>query len=184
MLASQMASVVRPRPLGVTAGLYLLALLAACSNGTPPDEWAGRVCAALKPWRSEIENLNATAQREVSAAGTPTQVRTELLRLLDGGRSATESARASVAAAGTPDVDGGAEVAGRFVGALAGTRDAYARARTDLEALPTADSKTFYDGVVAVMTRLTQDYARSGVDTGQLDSPALREAFDRAGQCR
>jgi len=184
MLASQMATVARLRPLGVTAGLYLLALLAACSNGTPPDEWAGRVCAAMKPWRGQIEGLNATAQTRVSAATTPAQARTELLSLLAGAESATESARSAVQSAGTPDVDGGADVARRFVDALAGSRDAYARARTDLQALPTDDDKAFYDGVVVVLGRLTQEYARGSVDTARLDSQPLREAFDRVDQCR
>ena len=173
MLASQMASVARPRPLGVTAGLCVLALLAACSGGTPPDEWAGNVCAALTPWRGQIDNLNAAAQRRVSAAA-----------LLAGAESATESARVAVAAAGTPDVEGGEQVARRFVEALAAGRDAYAGARTDLQALPTADAEAFYDGVVAVMGRLNDAYARSAVDTTELDSPRLREAFEKAHQCQ
>jgi hypothetical protein len=185
MLASQMATVARP-PCGrsLTAGLYVLALLAACSGGTPPDEWAGRVCAALGPWRTEIEALNASAQRQVSQAATPDQARAGLLTLLEGAESATESARAAVAGAGTPDVDGGDEVARRFVAALSGSRDAYAGARSELRALSTQDEKAFYDGVVAVLGRLNEAYARSAVDTTQLDSTALREAFARADQCR
>jgi hypothetical protein len=174
----------RPRPLGVTAGLYVLALLAACSGGTPPDEWAGKVCAALSPWRGQIDTLNASAQRQVSAAGSPDQARAGLLELLAGAETATESARAAVAAAGTPDVDGGEEVARRFERALAGTRDAYARARSDLQALPTQDEDAFYDGVVAVLARLGEAYANSAVDTTELDSPRLRVAFDGAWQCR
>jgi hypothetical protein len=184
MLASQMASVARPRPLGVTAGLYVLALLAACSGGTPPDEWAGRVCAALTPWRGQIDDLNASAQRQVSAAATPTDTRAGLLELLAGAEAATESARTAVVAAGTPDVEGGAEVARRFVDALAAGRDAYAGARTELQALPTGDADAFYDGVVAVLGRLNEAYARSAVDTTELDSPRLREAFERVPQCR
>jgi hypothetical protein len=184
MLASQMASVARPRPLGVTAGLCVFALLAACSGGTPPDEWAGRVCAALTPWRAQIDDLNAAAQRQVNAAGSPAETRAGLLRLVAGAQAATESARVAVAAAGTPDAEGGEEVARRFVDALAAGRDAYAGARSELLALPMADETTFYDGVVAVMGRLNTAYARSAVDTTQLDSPRLREAFERARQCR
>jgi len=188
MLASQMATQARrppqPRPLGVMVGLYLVALLAACSGGTPPDEWAGEVCAALKPWRGKIDSLNASAQRSVSSATSPAQTRDGLLELLSGAESATESARNAVASAGTPDVDGGADVARRFEGALAGARDAYARARVDLQALPTQDADAFYDGVVAVVGRLGEAYASSALDTTELDSQTLREAFDRAPQCR
>ena len=184
MLASQMASVARPRPLGVTAGLYVLALLAACSGGTPPDEWAGRVCAALTPWRGQIDDLNASAARQVSAAASPAETRAGLLELLAGAETATESARAAVVAAGTPDVERGEEVARRFVEALAAGRDAYAGARKELQDLSTADDKAFYDGVVSVMGRLNDAYARSAVDTTELDSTRLREAFERAQQCR
>jgi hypothetical protein len=184
MLASQMTSLARPRPLGVTAGLTVLALLAACSGGTPPDEWAGRVCAAMTPWRGQIDDLNASAQRQVSAAASPAATRAGLLELLAGAERATESARVAVAAAGTPDVEGGEEVARQFVESLAGGRDAYAAARTDLQALPTADDKAFYDGVVAVLGRLNDAYARSAVDTTTLDSPGLRQAFERSPQCR
>jgi hypothetical protein len=184
MLASQMATVTRPRPLGVTAGLTVLALLAACSGGIPPDEWAGSVCAALTPWRGQIDDLNASAQRQVSAAASPAETREGLLELLAGAETSTESARAAVARAGTPDVEGGEEVARRFVEALAAGRDAYAGARTELQALPTADAEAFYDGVVAVMGRLNDAYARSAVDTTELDSPRLREAFEKAQQCR
>jgi hypothetical protein len=162
----------------------LVALLAACSGGTPPDEWAGKVCAALTPWRSKIDSLNASAQHAVSAAISPAQTRDGLLELLAGAESATESARAAVASAGTPDVDGGEDVARRFEHSLAGARDAYARARTDLQALPTQDADAFYDGVVAVLGRLSEAYASSAVDTTELNSQRLREAFDRAPRCR
>jgi hypothetical protein len=184
MLASQMASVARPRPLGVTAGLCVLALLAACSGGTPPDEWAGKVCAALTPWRGQIDDLNASAQRQVSAAASAAETRTGLVQLLAGAEAATESARAAVAAAGTPDAEGGEEVARRILAALIAGRDAYAGARAELQALSTADERAFYDGVVGVMARLNDAYARGAVDTAALDSPRLREAFEKVQQCQ
>jgi hypothetical protein len=183
MLASQMATP-RLRPLGVTAGLYVLTLLAACSGAVAPDEWAGQVCAALTPWRDKIEELNGAAQQQVSTADSPAQARTALVVLLVGAESATEDARAAVEKAGTPDVEGGEEIAGRFVAALTGSRDAYAEARREVQALATDDATAFYDAVVAIIGRLTDAYARSAVDTTELDSQRLREAFDGAQQCR
>ena len=179
-----MAAKVRPRPGGLTAGFYLLALLAACATGTPPGEWAGRVCAALGPWRAEIDSLNASAQRQISAAATPAQTRAGLLELLLGAERATESARAAVVTAGTPEVDGGEDVARSFAASLASSRDAYGRARATLQALPTHDAGAFYDGVVVLMARLTEDYAQSAVDVTRIDSPELRDAFDRVDRCQ
>jgi hypothetical protein len=120
----------------------------------------------------------------MSTATTPTQTRDNLLTLLTGGQDASETARAAVAGAGVPAVDGGAQVAQRFVDTLARARDAYAHARTDLQGLSTIDAAAFYDGVESVLSRLQTEYAASGIDTTNLDSPELRKAFDGAEQCR
>jgi hypothetical protein len=158
--------------------------LAACTSGPKPDEWAGHVCAALRPWRSTITDLNARAQQQMTAATTPDQARASLLQLLAGAQTASENARAAVAAAGTPDVTGGAEIARRFVTSLERVRDAYSRARTDVQALATRDDSAFYDGVAAALTRLNAEYAASAVDTTAIDSVELRAAFDGIDECR
>ena len=165
-------------------GLAGLGVLAGCGGGTGPDEWAGRVCGALAPWRTRIADLNAEAQRQMTGASTPEQARSHLLALLAGGESASETARAAVAAAGTPDVDGGAEVAHRFAASLQGARDAYAHARASIEVLSTQDTTAFYDGVVGVMARLNQEYTASALDPSRLDSLELRRAFDGVEQCQ
>ena len=171
----------RRRVIAAAAGLVVLA---ACGgDGPSAREWASRVCSALQPWRTQIVALTAEAQEQMASAGTATQTRENLLRLFAGARAASESARAAVAAAGVPDVAGGAEVSRRFVEALAGTRDAYARAADELQALSTEDAAGFYDGVVGIMTRLNAAYAASGVDTTRLESVQLRAAFDEVEQC-
>ncbi len=71
-----------------------------------------------------------------------------------------------------------------FEATLAGTRDAYAQAEADLAALPTSDDAAFYDGVTAVLTRLTDQYEGNGIDVAGLDSPELRQAFDGIDECR
>lgn len=166
------------------ASVLVLASLGACGSGVDSDQWAGTVCDALTPWRAKIADLNARAQQQMASATTPEQTRASLLELLAGGESASEAARAVVAAAGIPDADGGDEVASQFVTALSGTRDAYARARSDLAALPAAEPSAFYEGVAAVMKKLNAEYAQSGVDTSTLNSPDLRQAFDRVDQCQ
>ncbi len=173
-----------PGPRAVAAGVCVLAVLAACGSGVSADEWAGRVCGALAPWRTDISQLNARAQQQMSTASTPVQTRESLLGLLSGAEAASEAARTAVTAAGIPDVDGGDDVARHFVASLTGTRDAYARARADLQALPTDDATAFYNGVVAVMATLNHEYASTGVDTTHLESVELREAFDGVDQCR
>lgn len=164
--------------------VIVVAAVAACGSGPAPEAWAGQVCDALLPWRARIDQLNARTKEQMAAATTPAQTQANLLELLAGGEAASETARAAVVAAGTPDVDGGAEVAGSFAASLTQVRDAYAHARVDVAALSTGDPGTFYSGVVSVMTTLNAEYARSGLDTSKLDSVELRQAFDKAGRCQ
>ncbi|HEX6869574.1 MAG TPA: hypothetical protein VF163_00625 [Micromonosporaceae bacterium] len=164
--------------------LSLLTVVAGCGSGPTAQEWAGDVCTALAPWRAQISELNARANQELANASTATQAKASLIDLLAGAEAASETARAGVAAAGVPDASGGAEVARRFTASLAGARDAYARARAAVQALPADDDQAFYDAVVPVLTRLNTEYEASGVDTTSLASVELRDAFDGAAQCR
>jgi hypothetical protein len=159
-------------------------LMAACAGHPSAQDWAGTVCHALGPWRSSINDLNTRAAAEMAKATTPAQAQASLVELVSGAETASETARLAVVAAGVPDVDGGSAVASSFVASLAGTRDAYARAKTDLQALPTGNEDAFYDGVSTVLSRLNDEYQASAVDTTRLDSPELRQAFDGNSACR
>jgi hypothetical protein len=175
---------------GMRARVAVLILLmvtfaaSACSSTIAPQTWASSVCHALTPWRAQITTLNQNAQTEMAATHTPADTRTHILALLSGAERSTEKARAAVAGAGVPDVDGGAVIEKRFVAALAAVRDSYQQAETTISALPMTDASTFYDGVGAAMTKLNADYARSGVDTSQLASTELQADFDKVAACR
>jgi hypothetical protein len=174
----------RRRALPALLGVLLLALLGGCGGGPGARPWAASVCEALAPWRDEITALNRRAQQQMTAETTPAQAKENLVRLVAGAESASETARAKVAAAGTPDVPDGAKVARGFVASLSAVRDAYRRAKQALQALDTGQAKTFYDGVSAVLGELNTEYARSALDTSSLDSPELKKAFDEVPECR
>jgi hypothetical protein len=156
----------------------------ACSSAIAPRTWAASVCQALTPWRAQITSLNQNAQTEMAATRTPSDTRSHVLALLAGAERATEQARAAVAAAGVPDVDGGAVIERRFVAALAAIRDAYQQAETAIKGLSMTDADAFYDGVGTAMTTLNADYARSGVNTDQLASTELQADFNEVAACR
>jgi hypothetical protein len=162
----------------------LAVLLAGCSSGPSAQEWASTVCGALAPWRSTIADLNQRAADQMAQATTAEQTRQNLVALVTDARDATEQARAAVAGAGVPDVDGGAGVAGAFTAALADMRDAYGAAGAELLGLPAADETAYYDGVVAVMQRLRTRYEQAGAALGTLDSPELKDAFQRLPECQ
>ena len=173
------------RPLIVLLLLVALpASLGACSGGTGPRTWAAAVCTALAPWRAEISTLTDRTQQQMTAETSPAQAKENLVRLFGGAEAASEKARAGVARAGVPDVDGGDEVARSFTGALTGMRDAYGRARAGVEGLATSPQKAFYDQVGVVVQKLTQDYEKSSLDTGRLSSVELKQAFDEVPECR
>lgn len=173
-----------------TALAAALAIAAGCGTDdgdrgdAAPDAWAGRVCAALAPWRGEIDALTGKAQAQMDAAKSPDQAKKSLVDLLAGAEGASERARAAVAAAGLPDAANGRRVATEFARSLERTRDAYGRAKTSVSALDTAQAKAFYDGVAAVFAQLTKDYSASAPDPKKITSTELRTAFDRVPACR
>lgn len=164
--------------------VVVLVGVTGCSSGKSADEWAGEVCAALGPWKSKIADLNDQGRRQMLSATSTTETLSYLDGLLGGAASASEAARVRVAAAGVPDVDGGAAVAASFVASLTGARDAYAQARADLKALPMSDDTQFYDGVVRIMSALNEQYESTAVDPATLNSPALKQAFEGSAACR
>jgi hypothetical protein len=164
--------------------LVLGLALSACRGDPAPAAWAASVCETLTPWRAEIGSLTDRAQKQMDAATTPAQVKENLVRLLSRAEAASDAARARVAGSGVPDVDGGEAVAREFEASLAAVRDAYGRARVAIERLSTGDDRAFYDGVVAAMATLTEEYSRSALDTTTLSSAELKRAFAEVPECR
>jgi hypothetical protein len=172
------------RPLAALLLVLLVLSAEGCSDAPGARTWAAAVCTTLSPWRTEIGALTSRTQQQMIAATTPAQAKENLMRLFAGARDASETARAGVAHAGVPDVDGGAQIAHGFTGSLAALRDAYGRARTGIESLATAPAKTFYEQVSEVVETLNAEYAASSLDTSKLNSVELKTAFDEVPECR
>jgi hypothetical protein len=161
-----------------------LGSVAGCGSSVAPRTWVTTVCQSLAPWRAAISKLNATAQTQMASAKTPADTRTHVLALLNGAQTASEKARADVAAAGAPDVDGGADIEKRFVAALASVRDAYSRAAAAVRALPPDRASTFYDGIRTALAQLTADYNRAGADPSKIADKELQADFGQVAACR
>lgn len=164
--------------------VVLCASLVGCSSTDGPRVWAASVCNALAPWRTEIGTLTTRTQQQMTAETTPAQAKENLVRLFSGAESASESARAGVERAGVPDVEQGEEIAQSFVASLSGVRDAYGRARGGIEALSTSPQATFYTQVAAVVKKLDEEYQQTELDTTNLNSQELKQAFDETPECR
>jgi hypothetical protein len=171
-----------PRAAAAVVAILLLAGGAGCGGRSAARVWAARVCDALSPWRAQIGDLTTGTQQQMTARTTPAQAKENLVRLLGGAETASETARASLVEAGVPDVAGGDAVASGFVATLASVRDAYGKARRTIAGLDTGPA--FYDGVAAAVSTLTREYSAGALDTSTLDSPELRRAFDEVPECR
>jgi hypothetical protein len=167
---------------GVLAVVFAVLAASGCGADPAPRAWAAAVCQALAPWRAEITDLAATTQQQMTAKTTPAQAKENLVRMLGGAETASETARVKVTEAGVPNVDNGEAVAQGFVGSLVAVRDAYGKARRAIEGLDTGPA--FYDGVEATVDTLNKEYDASALDTASLDSPELRAAFDEVPECR
>ena len=154
------------------------------SGGVDAKSWARSVCGALSPWRAEISSLTTKAQQQLSTAKTAEQTKTNVVALLAGAEQSSEKARQGVTAAGVPDVDHGAEIAKQFAVSLQKARDAYGHAKTSIAGLPTKSAKTFYAQVKSTFDTLTNEYAKSALDTGNVGSKDLQQAFDEVPECR
>jgi hypothetical protein len=175
--------------------VLLVALLALLASGCGQDSsdsddrgdiaaatWAERVCAALGPWRGEIDALMTRAQQRMDRAANTDQAKSGLLELLGGAEQASEQARAKVAAAGLPDAANGKRAAAEFTDTLRRTRDAYGKAKDTITNLPTVDQKAFYDAVGAAFGQLDKDYGEVNLD--RVNSPELQKAFDEVPACK
>ncbi|SDT72440.1 hypothetical protein [Actinoplanes derwentensis] len=172
------------RPISLALVLALATPLAACAGNPGAHAWAALVCTTLSPWRAEIDSLTSRTQQLMTAETTPGQAKENLARLFEGAATASEQARAGVEQAGVPDVTNGEAIADGFQDSLAGIRDAYGHARTGIEGLATRPVEGFYAEVGKVVEQLSTDYQKSSLDTTNLESVELRQAFDSLPECR
>jgi hypothetical protein len=162
-------------------------LVAGCgsggSSGVAPATWAKSVCTALSPWRTRLTALTDETQAQLTSATTPAQAKQNLVGLLSGAETASETARQRLADARTPAVDQGAEIAARFVASLQTARDAYAHARSAIAGLDVGNAPAFYSAVASAFDKLQHEYAASALDTDKLSSAPLRKAFNEVPEC-
>jgi hypothetical protein len=162
----------------------VVALAACASDKVPPDQWASKVCLAVKPWSASINAAVAGAQQKITSGSTPAQTKADLLTLYGGARDSSSRALTQVRAAGVPDADNGAQVAQQFTAALTTARNAFAHAATRTAALSTVDKNAFYAGVVAVGQQLTTENGQNSAGFTNVSSDQLQKAFDTVPECK
>jgi hypothetical protein len=178
--------------------LVFVAILAGCGGGNgdggdgdggaPPRQWATDVCGALSTWLEDLQDRQTQVTSDLEGVTDLTEVRGVLVDFLDDAVTETDTMIGEVEAAGTPDVDMGAELQQDFVDGIGQAKTAFEEAKTTAEELPTDNQAEFAQGTSDIEQQLnTQSQAiEDAFDEldQKYDVPELDEAFDEEPACQ
>lgn len=121
----------------------------------PVEEYLDGLCTAIVDFQDELTSLNSDLEAQLSGdVPTPDAVKDLLVSFLGDAVVATQGLADEVRALGSPDVDGGDEIAVTFVGAFERVEDLFATSQSDVEALSTDDPAALAEGLQGVATNL------------------------------
>lgn len=182
--------------------LVFVAILAGCGGGgddgdsgggggdgnAAPRQWATDVCGSLSTWLEELQSRQTEVEADLEGVTDLGEIRGVLVEFLDDAVAETDTMIDGVEAAGTPDVDRGAELRQDFVDGVGQAKTAFEEAKTTAEDLPTDDQAAFAEGTSEIEEQLnTQSQAiEDAFDEldRKYDVPDLDEAFDEEPQCQ
>jgi hypothetical protein len=154
------------------------------SQEVPVDDYVADLCTALINWRDSIQTVESEFQEENALAGDlpPEEAKTKLGEYLDELEGLTDDFVADLEAAGTPEVDGGAEVADQFVSGFEQFRDALGDLQSQVEELPT-DEEGFQQAGTEFLTQIQTSLQGSLQNLNEIDSQPIDEAFTKSEEC-
>lgn len=159
----------------------------ACGGGDGsqrnPKAFAADACAASRKWVAALRSES----RELQKLGRDSSLRQRkeaIQRLLSKAVFETRKLGRELASIGTPDADGGKELAVALKGAARASTRTLLRARARADRLSTVDARRF-----AAQARALGDSTRDSLSqpyeaVGQPRSAELREAFRDSPGCR
>jgi hypothetical protein len=181
-----------PVALAAAAMFFLTTSAAAWAAGSSaqpvtPDRWTRSVCREVSTWmktRGEVdaryvEILGALSSGSLGAKAA----KTRLSRAIEQGVDASDGFTKAVRAAGTPNVDGGTQVARSYRTTLADNADAYKQARNDLARAKTSNREHFAATAQEINSTLTADLAAIGVDPVEELRPVPELAAGISASC-
>lgn len=120
----------------------------------PVEEYLEGLCTAVTDYQTDITTLSDDLQGQIDQAETPGDVKDILVVFLGEAVTATQGLAEEVRGLGTPDVDGGEEIATTFVNAFEQVEDLFATSKSDVEALSTDDPAALAEGFQEIATNL------------------------------
>jgi hypothetical protein len=133
-----------------------------------PDRWTRSVCREVSTWlkaRGDVDARSVATLGELSGGSLRAKAaKARLSRASNEGAEASDEFIKEVKAAGTPNVDGGKQIARTYLRTLADYSDAYKQARKDLARAKTTNVEQFTTTAQEINGTLAADLAAVGVD--------------------
>jgi hypothetical protein len=174
------------RVIGVV--LVSVLVLGACSGGSdevPTDEYVADLCSSMVDWQGEAQQLSTDLQSQVQAnQEMGAEERQELIATyLEDLKSETESFIGNVEDAGTPEVEGGEEVADDL---LAGFRDLIGvieDAQAEVDGLTTDDPEAFQSETDQIGNDLQAGFEEIGNGFEAMGGTPIDDAIQEEDSC-
>lgn len=159
-------------------------LLGGCGGGgTAPEEWAADVCNGLQEYITQVTDVQTDVQNAVSPETTPEEGRTLLGTAFDRMIESTDELIGKIEDAGTPDVEGGEEVADKLVAGLTDVKEALENARPKIDELPD-DPAAFQTEAQALGQEVQTELQGIGDAISAIQAPELEEATQDVEACQ
>jgi hypothetical protein len=167
-------------------GLISVLILGACgSDEVPTEEYVADLCSSMVDWQGQAQELSTGLQEEVQANPEmdAEERKDRISTYLEDLKAETESFISNVEDAGTPEVEGGEEVADDL---LSGFRDLVGvieDAQAEVEDLPTDDDEAFQSETDQIGNDLQAGFEEIGNGFESMGGTPIDEAITEEESC-
>ena len=156
------------------------------ANAVSARRYVSSVCSSVKTWRRQNAIIAKEFQASISAASSAAGVRNSFVAYLDDAIALTDRMAGRVGRAGTPDVEGGAEVAAELKRSMREFRSLLVGLVAEVRELPVEDGAALNRRLQSIGSSLqsrTAALAKTFERLSRSGSPALRRAVTNSPAC-
>ena len=169
-------------------------LLGACGGGddgdepaqeeVPVEDYVADFCGAMVDWQTSIQDLSTDFRENVFTSDIPAEDKKEELgTYLSDLRGLTDDFIGDVESAGTPDVEGGEQVASEFLSGFRQLTGAIEEVEGQVGDLPTDSDETFTTAAQQLVGQIQTSFQTIGDSLTEIESGPIDEAFQEEESC-